>query len=133
MGQEQVYTVDPDGSDLQLVANDAEAGQWSPDGTKIAIFQVDYGDDGSADFRFARDKSAKIAVDARAGDDRVRIDDSNGAFTDSIPTAIDGGDGKTRSPAAKAAASARRRRHRLDRRQRRHDLALLGAGDDTFV
>jgi Tol biopolymer transport system component len=39
-GQEQVYTVDPDGSDLQLFANDAEAGQWSPDGTKIAIFGV---------------------------------------------------------------------------------------------
>jgi len=36
-GQEQVYTVDPDGSDLQLLANDAEAGQWSPDGTKIAL------------------------------------------------------------------------------------------------
>jgi Tol biopolymer transport system component len=37
-GQEQVYTVDPDGTDLQLLANDAEAGQWSPDGTRIAIF-----------------------------------------------------------------------------------------------
>jgi Tol biopolymer transport system component len=37
-GQEQVYTVDPDGTDLQFLANDAEAGQWSPDGTKIAIF-----------------------------------------------------------------------------------------------
>jgi Tol biopolymer transport system component len=37
-GQEQVYTVDPDGSDLQPFANDAEAGQWSHDGTKIAIF-----------------------------------------------------------------------------------------------
>jgi Tol biopolymer transport system component len=37
-GQEQVYTVDPDGSDLQLLANDAEAGPWSPDGTKISIF-----------------------------------------------------------------------------------------------
>jgi len=37
-GQEQVYTVDPDGSNLQLFANDAESGQWSPDGTKIAIF-----------------------------------------------------------------------------------------------
>ncbi|HEX9350950.1 MAG TPA: hypothetical protein VF877_06735 [Gaiellaceae bacterium] len=36
-GQEQVYTVDPDGSDLQLLANDAEAGQWSPDGTQIAM------------------------------------------------------------------------------------------------
>ena len=37
-GQEQVYTVDPDGTDLQFLANNAEAGQWSPDGTKIAIF-----------------------------------------------------------------------------------------------
>ena len=37
-GQEQVYTVDPDGTDMQFLANDAEAGQWSPDGTKIAIF-----------------------------------------------------------------------------------------------
>jgi hypothetical protein len=37
-GQEQVYTVDPDGTDMQFLANDAEAGQWSPDGTNIAIF-----------------------------------------------------------------------------------------------
>src|SRR2546430_5811624 len=37
-GQEQVYTVDPDGTDLQFLANDTEAGQWSPDGTKIPIF-----------------------------------------------------------------------------------------------
>jgi Tol biopolymer transport system component len=37
-GQEQVYTVDPDGSNMQLLANDAEAGQWSPEGTRIAIF-----------------------------------------------------------------------------------------------
>ena len=37
-GQEQVYTVDPDGTDMQFLANDAEAGQWSPNGTQIAIF-----------------------------------------------------------------------------------------------
>ena len=37
-GQEQVYTVDPDGTDLQFLANDTEAGQWSPDGTKIPLF-----------------------------------------------------------------------------------------------
>ncbi|MGN6430536.1 MAG: TolB family protein [Gaiellaceae bacterium] len=36
-GQEQVYAVDPNGTDMQLLANDAEAGQWSPDGTKIAL------------------------------------------------------------------------------------------------
>lgn len=37
-GQEQVYTVDPDGTDMQFLANDTEAGQWSADGKKIAIF-----------------------------------------------------------------------------------------------
>jgi WD40-like Beta Propeller Repeat len=36
-GQEQVYTVDPDGTNLQFLANDTEAGQWSPDGTKIPL------------------------------------------------------------------------------------------------
>jgi Tol biopolymer transport system component len=35
-GQEQVYLIDPDGSDRQLLANDTETGQWSPDGTKLA-------------------------------------------------------------------------------------------------
>ena len=36
-GQEQVYTVDPDGTDMQLLTNDAEAGQWSPDGVTIPL------------------------------------------------------------------------------------------------
>jgi Tol biopolymer transport system component len=36
-GQEQVYTLNPDGSDMRLLATDAEAGQWSPDGTWIAV------------------------------------------------------------------------------------------------
>jgi Tol biopolymer transport system component len=37
-GEEQVYTVDPDGSDRQLLANNAEVGQWSPDGSMVALF-----------------------------------------------------------------------------------------------
>ena len=36
-GQEQVYTVDPDGTNMQFLANDTEAGQWSPDGTNILL------------------------------------------------------------------------------------------------
>ena len=36
-GEEQVYTVDPDGTDEQLVYNNSEVGQWSPDGTRIAL------------------------------------------------------------------------------------------------
>src|SRR6266576_3222615 len=36
-GEEQVYTVDPDGTDEQLIYNNSEVGQWSPDGTRIAL------------------------------------------------------------------------------------------------
>jgi Tol biopolymer transport system component len=36
-GEEQVYTVDPDGTDEQLVYNNSEVGQWSPDGTRIVL------------------------------------------------------------------------------------------------
>src|SRR5215217_3946259 len=57
------------------------------------ILQLDVGDDGRADFEFKRKRLARIAVDARAGDDVVRIDERNGAFTDSIPTALSGGGG----------------------------------------
>src|SRR5262245_37792240 len=55
--------------------------------------EVDFGDDGTAEFSFPRADVARIAVDARGGDDRVRIDESNGLFTDTIPTTLDGGDG----------------------------------------
>src|SRR6266536_1419856 len=40
------------------------------------ILQVDVGDDGSADFSFERARITAIAVNARAGDDIVRIDDT---------------------------------------------------------
>jgi Ca2+-binding RTX toxin-like protein len=57
------------------------------------VLEVDLGDDGSADFRFHLEPIAAITVDAGAGDDLVRIDETNGAFTNSIPTTIAGGDG----------------------------------------
>jgi Tol biopolymer transport system component len=38
-GHTEVYTVDPDGTDEQLVSSDeAETGQWSPNGAFIALF-----------------------------------------------------------------------------------------------
>ena len=40
-GQEQVYLIDPDGSNRQLLANDAETGQWSPDGMKTRLLRRD--------------------------------------------------------------------------------------------
>jgi len=55
--------------------------------------QVDFGDDGKTDFSFKRKRVARISVHAAGGNDFVRIDDRNGAFTDRIPTLLDGGDG----------------------------------------
>jgi hypothetical protein len=36
-GEEQVYTVDPDGTDEQLIYNNSQVGQWSPDGTRVVL------------------------------------------------------------------------------------------------
>jgi Ca2+-binding RTX toxin-like protein len=98
------------------------------------ILQVDVGDDGRADFHVARKKLARIAVDARAGDDLVRIDERNGAFTDSIPTTLNGADGNDNlaggSGAERLLGGAGN--DSIDGNGG-DDLAFLGAGDDTFV
>jgi hypothetical protein len=99
-----------------------------------AILQVDVGDDGSADFSFERKEIAKIAVDARPGDDAVRIDDSNGPFTDSIPTTLDGGAGNDTLGGGAGAESliGGDGTDAIDGNGGA-DTALMGAGDDTFV
>jgi Ca2+-binding RTX toxin-like protein len=98
------------------------------------ILQVDVGDDGSADFSFDRTRVAAIAVDAGAGDDLVRIDESNGAFTDTIATTLDGGAGDDTIAGGKGIESLRGGggNDTLDGNGG-NDLALLGAGDDAFV
>jgi Ca2+-binding RTX toxin-like protein len=98
------------------------------------VLQVDVGDDGSADFSLERNKIAKIALDAQAGDDLVRIDESNGAFTDTIPTTIDGGDGNDTIAGGKGTETllGGNGNDVIDGNGG-NDLALLGAGDDTFV
>jgi Ca2+-binding RTX toxin-like protein len=99
-----------------------------------AILQVDVGDDGSADFSFERKEIAKIAVDARPGDDFVRVDDSNGPFTDSIPTTLDGGAGSDTLGGGTGAESliGGDGNDSIDGNGGA-DTALMGAGDDTFV
>jgi Ca2+-binding RTX toxin-like protein len=99
-----------------------------------SILQVDVGDDGSADFNFERNKIAKIAVNARPGDDLVRIDDSNGPFTDSIPTTLDGRAGNDTLGGGSGAESllGGDGSDAIDGNGGA-DTALMGAGDDTFV
>ena len=57
------------------------------------ILEVDVGADGTADFSFNRSRFRAIDVQARGGDDEVRIDQSNGAFPDELVT-LDGGLGE---------------------------------------
>src|SRR6266516_420653 len=98
------------------------------------VLQVDVGDDGSADFSFERDRIAKVTVDGRAGDDLVRIDESNGVFTDSIPTTIAGGDGNDTINGGNGSETllGGDGNDSIDGNGG-NDLALLGAGADTFV
>jgi hypothetical protein len=98
------------------------------------VLQVDVGNDGSADFSRRLEPIDAIVVDAGAGDDAVRIDDGNGAFTDSIPTTIAGGDG---NDALFGGAGAElflggAGNDRVDGNGG-SDSADLGAGDDSFV
>ena len=98
------------------------------------ILELDFGDDGSADFSFKRDRIARIAVDVGAGDDLVRIDDTNGTFTDSIPTTIDGGDDNdTLLGGAGAETLLGGDGNDIVDGNGGNDFASLGAGDDTFV
>ena len=106
----------------------------SPAGRQPGVLQVDVGDDGSADFSFARADVATIAVDARHGDDLVRIDESNGVFTDTIPTTIDGGDGNDTLAGGTGSETllGGNGNDSIDG-NRGNDVALMGTGDDTFV
>src|SRR5262249_38186406 len=77
---------------LTITGNDASS--------KLALrlgangrLEVDVGDDGTADFSFDRSKFSSIVIDAGGGDDIVRMDESNGAFTTDEQITIIGGPG----------------------------------------
>jgi Ca2+-binding RTX toxin-like protein len=95
--------------------------------------QVDVGGNGSADFSFARGDITAIDLNTGDGSDAVRVDDSNGAFTTTIPTTIAGGDGAD-SLTGGAGAETFRGGDGNDAVDggRGADTAYLGAGDDSF-
>jgi Ca2+-binding RTX toxin-like protein len=98
------------------------------------VLQVDVGDDGSADFTVERASIQRIVVTTRGGDDRVRIDDANGTFTDAVPTTIDGGVGDDTLAGGGGAETLRGSvgNDSIDG-NRGNDVAFMGVGDDTFV
>jgi Ca2+-binding RTX toxin-like protein len=66
---------------LRLASNDA------------ATLEVDAGGDGTAEFSFARSRFTKIDVFGGGGNDTIRVDQANGAFTDTEITRLFGDDG----------------------------------------
>ena len=101
------YTAHVEGDTLLVIGNS--------DSDRLALrlhpgdpntLDVDVGDDGTADLSFDRSTFSAISVQARGGDDVVRIDQSGGTFTDEQAT-MDGGNG--------------------------NDTLLGGSGDDTLI
>ena len=82
---------------------------------------------------FKRDKFDHIVVDAGGGDDSVSIDESNGVFTDTELTTLDGGDGNdTLLGGSGAETFMGGDGDDFVDGNRGNDTAVLGAGDDTF-
>ena len=100
--------------------------------------QVDVGDDGSADFSFARSDVSAIKVRGGNRDDSIRIDDANGAFTDSIPTTIAGGPGNDSLQGGQVQVAPENETfyggpgNDLVDGGKGNDTAYLGSGNDTF-
>ena len=80
------------------------------------VLEVDVGDNGTADASFDRSLFTAISVSAGGGNDRVRIDQVNGAFTDEAVT-IDGGPGNDTLLGGDGADPSSAARQRLHRRQ----------------
>jgi Ca2+-binding RTX toxin-like protein len=99
-----------------------------------AVVQVDLGGNGSADFSFPRAAIDGIQIRARGGDDRVHIDDTNGAFTNVIPTTINGGRGNDTitGGAGSETLNGGPGNDSIDGNGGT-DTSNLGPGDDSFV
>jgi len=96
--------------------------------------QIDVRDDSTADFSVDRRKVTKIVVEAGGGNDAIRIDESNGAFTDTLPTTIDGGGGNDTIAGGKGSETllGGRGNDAIDGNAG-NDRADLGAGNDAFI
>ena len=96
--------------------------------------QLDIGDDGTADDAFDIATFAAIDIDAKGGDDVVRLDTANGAFSTAKPTRVDGGKGDDTliGGSGNELFFGGRGNDFVDGNGGA-DTAFLGDGDDTFV
>jgi Ca2+-binding RTX toxin-like protein len=98
-----------------------------------SIVEVVVGGGSSADFDFRRTRFDSIDVRAGDGDDVLTIDESNGSFTDTEATTLEGeaGNDTLRGGAFRETFVGGDGNDFADG-NRGDDLAQLGAGDDTF-
>src|SRR5690242_1209758 len=90
------YTATVQGGTLKVTgdaASDKLALRVSP--SDPALLQVDVGDNGTADFQFPLASFVAINIQAGAGNDQVRIDNTFGSFADKALT-VGGGAGNDR-------------------------------------
>lgn len=96
--------------------------------------QVDVGDDGSADHTFGLDTFRAIEIEAGNGNDSVRIDQINGAFTSAKATRINGGNGDdTLIGGSGAEVLSGGNGDDVVDGNGGADTGILGRGDDIFV
>jgi Ca2+-binding RTX toxin-like protein len=100
-------------------------------GTTVA---VDVNDDGTNDFSFPRANVASIVVNGGSGDDVLRIDETFGVFTDTIPTTLDGGAGDDTLTGGSGGETlvGGAGNDTIDG-NRGSDVADMGSGNDMFV
>ena len=96
--------------------------------------QVDEDADGTADESFDISTFASIVVDGRRGNDLIRLDTANGAFTTARPTIVEGGSGDDTllGGSGNELFFAGRGNDFVDGNGGA-DTAFLGSGNDTFV
>jgi len=127
------YTEQIVGSALQITGNGAsDKLSLRLQAGVPTVLEVDVGDNGTADASFDRSLFTGIGVSAGGGNDRVRIDQSNGAFTDEA-IILDGGSGKdTLLGGDGAELFIGGPGDDFVDGNRGDDTALLGEDDDTF-
>jgi len=97
------------------------------------LLQVDFGNDGSAEFTVDRTGVTSIVLDARGGDDSISVDETNGNFA-TTPLTIDGGPGDDRIAGGSGNETlvGGSGDDTIDG-NRGADTAYMGGGDDTFI
>jgi Ca2+-binding RTX toxin-like protein len=95
------------------------------------VLEIDVGDDGTADFSFDRADFGEIDIQARDGDDVIRVDQANGNVDEPMSIRGEKGDDTLLGGSAIDAIDGGPGDDFVDGNQA-NDIALLGDGDDTF-